>query len=1227
MAYTKETFLPKSFPSSVQVSHSEIKSISLHRRLSQSRRLYGWPFLVAYLSYALLAMFIYYRSLVIVKRPGLSLSARFLLFLRVNHELYLVPVVIIALAHFLALMGCFWSVHIDTFMTCAEVRQKMSIQNIKQEVAKTDKDSFSSQYLVKVIPKEHRGKAALIPLHHDPQINALYFIFQNLKFIEALKLETDKASSSSSSDLDPLLLEHSSPIIFETTEYPDSLSPKEYLASTGLSTNAFVSSQLTRFGLNQFNIFKPTFVELFKEHAVAPFFVFQVFCVGLWCLDEYWYYSIFTLVMLIIFESTVVQQRLRNIEEFRTMSVQPMSVWALRQRKQDGKDESKNVTWEQISSTELLPGDLCTFAVPAGDEVTVPADLVLLGQVTNKSDGSLDNGSGQCIVNEAMISGESTPLLKEPMTSRVNSLDLPLRLGDDGPDRVHFLFAGTKILQVARVQSDGDDDKAKATANHYKFPELPEDSSGLVCYVARTGFGTLQGSLVRTMMFSAEQVSANNVEAFAFIGVLLIFALVASGYVLLKGMEDKSRNRYRLLLECILIITAVVPPELPMELSLAVNQALQALGQFAIYCMEPFRIPLAGKLDICCFDKTGTLTSENLDVEGIAGVEGTDPENVISDPGKCPKEALLVAATCHSLFRVASERKVDNKSVPGSSVIIAGDPMERATLTFAQGRLLDNDRIQIGSEPANSVSLASTSTAIKILHRFPFSSALKRMSCVVQVGGNSRFITAKGAPETMRHLFSTVPEWYDKVFTQLAHDGARVLALGMKRINVQNINTLTRDQAESALSFVGFLVLRCPLKKDSKAACRLLLDSLHRVVMVTGDNALTALYTARQLDIIDTQAKTLVICIDEDEGEDKGSLSDDPCLRGSLSVRDDLGNDQGLSALQFLSDKDQSYNLCMMGGAVERLSKTNPELLNNLLPKTLVFARASPSQKEMILTGLKALGFYTLMCGDGTNDVGALKQAHVGIALLDGRPEDLVKILKEARTQAIKRQRESLARTQQLIKEAFEGGDNKKRNLVSQVQTLTELMAEQQQQADETPSVKLGDASVAAPFTSKVSSIHAVCTIIRQGRCTLVTTVQMYKILALNSLISAYSLSVLHLSGVRYGDFQVTLTGMLLAGCFMFLTRGQPVKRLHSSRPQTNIFNAYLLCSVAGQFVLHTLIMIYVLAQAHKWTFPLRHAGSAKLKFAPGLVNTAIYLLSLVTQVSTFVVNYQVRKS
>lgn len=69
------------------------------------------------------------------------------------------------------------------------------------------------------------------------------------------------------------------------------------------------------------------------------------------------------------------------------------------------------------------------------------------------------------------------------------------------------------------------------------------------------------------------------------------------------------------------------------------------------------------------------------------------------------------------------------------------------------------------------------------------------------------------------------------------------------------------------------------------------------------------------------------------------------------------------------------------------------------------------------------------------------------------------------------------------------------------------------------PMVKPGDASMASPFTAKAASIAPCTDIVRQGRATLVTTVQMFKILGLLCLQTAYSLSVQYLQACSHSAF------------------------------------------------------------------------------------------------------------
>ena len=262
----------------------------------------------------------------------------------------------------------------------------------------------------------------------------------------------------------------------------------------------------------------------------------------------------------------------------------------------------------------------------------------------------------------------------------------------------------------------------------------PPKARGSIGVVVRTGFSTSQGNLMRTILFSTERVGVGNKQAFAFIGVLLVFAIAAAGYVLMEVLDAPTRSRYTLFLHCTLIITSVVPPELPMELSLAITTSLTALINVGIFCTEPYRIPSAGKVDVCCFDKTGTITSDRLVVRGVAGVEA-DPQHrpregagggaskqramggvPLIAPTTVPEATLQVLAGCHSLVHVGSE--------------VAGDPMEKAALAAVGWTPAEPDVVRPGRDGL-SYAKNKGRDRYRVVVRHPFDSALKRMTTII----------------------------------------------------------------------------------------------------------------------------------------------------------------------------------------------------------------------------------------------------------------------------------------------------------------------------------------------------------------------------------------------------------------------------------------------------------------------------------------------------------------
>ena len=272
--------------------------------------------------------------------------------------------------------------------------------------------------------------------------------------------------------------------------------------------------------------------------------------------------------------------------------------------------------WQKHMTDDLYPGDIVLLQrIPGVKKQNVPCDMLLL--------------SGSAVVNEAILTGESQPLVKESVAQK-DEIDEELDI--KGAHKSHILNSGTEIMQ--HIPSD----LSKDCPHLEKAPV--ED--GICCFILKNGFETKQGKLMRMILFSSDRVTVENVEVYYYLLILLMFALIASYHVMMEGLKDPDRSRYKIMLRCILIITNVVPPELPMELSLAVNYSIISMIRKQIFCTEPFRIPNAGKVNICCFDKTGTLTQNDLIIKGIAAMGLEKVKNWTPNHSKNVLEQKLV---------------------------------------------------------------------------------------------------------------------------------------------------------------------------------------------------------------------------------------------------------------------------------------------------------------------------------------------------------------------------------------------------------------------------------------------------------------------------------------------------------------------------------------------------------------------------------------------------------
>ncbi|KAH9485007.1 putative cation-transporting ATPase [Psilocybe cubensis] len=866
------------------------------------------------------------------------------------------------------------------------------------------------------------------------------------------------------------------------------------------------------FGKNEIDIEGKSTVSLLVDEVIHPFYVFQIASIILWSLDDYYYYAFCIGLISVISITTTLIETKKTVARMREMSKLICTM-----------DVLKNGFWTETDSSELVPGDIVNLST--SHLSLIPADFFLL--------------SGDAIVNESMLTGESVPVSKTP----VRDEDI-IRWRDEKTENAKtFLYCGTKVVRI----------RGTFTNEGQGRPAL--------AVVARTGFNTTKGALIRSMLFPKPIGFKFYRDSVRFIGVLagiagLGFCFSAIEFVRI-GLPWQT-----ILVRALDLITVVVPPALPATLSIGTSFAVGRLRKLGIYCISPSRVNVAGKINVCCFDKTGTLTEDGLDILGVRSLDKNEErlfgelcEDVHDLPlGKEKATFLHALATCHSLKMVDGE--------------VIGDPLDVKMFGFTkwtleEGRVAGTGNIKAKGTVVDQAALVQTvvrppgsaqfrlEDALKgsarhahflelgVIRAFDFVSSLRRMSVIVKrLKSSSMEIYVKGAPEVMADICdkSSFPTDYDDLLSYYTKRGYRVIAIAGKSIEGLSwlkAQRMKREQAESGLKFLGLVIFENRLKPGTAPAIQALRSAHLACRMITGDNPLTAVSVARECSLINQAAHVFAPIFSRGNASIPASKlvwssMDDPLWKLDSYSLKPMPPPPHL-AVEGDEINYQDYSLVITGDVFRWMLnyaplETTTELIDilaatyeQMLVKTQIFARMSPDEKNEVVERLQTLGYTVLMCGDGANDCAALKAADVGISLSEA------------------------------------------------------------------------EASVAAPFTTSTPDIGCVLEVIKEGRAALVTSFSCFKYMALYSMIQFTSVTLLYSFASSLGDFQFLYIDLfIIIPIAVTMGRTLPYPRIYPKRPTASLVSKKVLASIIGQIVITSTVQFwaYFWVRRQEWYTP-----------------------------------------
>lgn len=408
--------------------------------------------------------------------------------------------------------------------------------------------------------------------------------------------------------------------------------------------------------------------------------------------------------------------------------------------------------------------------------------------------------------------------------------------------------------------------------------------------VEKTGMNMRIGQLSRTISTIKQDIPPLQIKLDRLAKNLSISAICISLLLIPIGLTQ-GKTLFPLILLSISIAVAAIPEGLPSIVTIALSIGTNKMAKNNAIVRKMQSVETLGAVQAILIDKTGTLTQNRMNVKKYWLKEKFSFDDILKTCVLGNTASFVENEGNHKLYTV-------------------GDKTDAALLLFAKENSKDFDLLKNEGE---------------IIDEYVFDPSTKTVVIVWKNAGKVKILT-RGAPESVLKNCSLSDGEKEKILSIIndyAKSGLRVIGFASKSQN-NHIKDTKREKIEKDLNFLGILGIYDPPRPEAANAIESAKKAGIKVIMVTGDNELTALSIAKEIHLIE--------------------------------------NDE-----------------CVITG--DQLNKMSDEELKKIIPETNIFARTKPEDKLRLTQVLKELGLVVAVTGDGVNDTLALKRADVGIAM------------------------------------------------------------------------------------------------------------------------------------------------------------------------------------------------------------------------------------------------------